>query len=77
MLAGPAGRLAGELASLGLDRAIRNMMRPRLTESLINRALQQLPPPGARRNAINALMSQRGANTLMPPPTGRTPIRQP
>jgi hypothetical protein len=76
MLGGPVGRLAGELATLGLDRPIRNALRPRLTESLITRALQQLPPPGARRNAINAMMSRHGANTLSTPlPAGPQPRR--
>jgi hypothetical protein len=64
LFGGPFGAAVGAAAALGGETVIRNALRPRLTESLIERALAAQPPPGARRNAINALMSRQSANSL-------------
>jgi hypothetical protein len=74
ILHGPVGGVAGAVLARAGDIAARNAMReltrPRLTEKLIERALASLPPPGARRNAIHAMLSQRGASTLTTPGGG-------
>lgn len=71
MAGGPVGGAVGAALAVGGHMAARNLMRsltqPRLTEALIQRALASLPPPGARRNAINAMMSRPGANTMTQP----------
>jgi hypothetical protein len=69
MLGGPLGRLAGEMAALGADRLIRNALQPRLTERLINRAINGQPLVN-RRNALLDILSARGAGTLTPPMQG-------
>jgi hypothetical protein len=80
MLGGPIGGVGGMIAARAGDiatrNAIRELTRPRLTDKLIERALASLPPPGARRNAINAMMSRQGASTLtMMPPGGGNAMR--
>ena len=59
---GPFGGVAGMVAARAGDAVARNALaqltRPRLTEKLIERALRELPPPGAGRNALNAMMRE-------------------
>ncbi len=81
VLGGPFGGVAGMVAARAGDavgrNALRAMTQPRLTEKLIERALASLPPPGARRNALNAMMSQRGASTMTMPRPGMSPAASP
>jgi hypothetical protein len=71
-VAGPVGGIMGAVLAVGGHEVARNLMRsltqPRLTETLIRRALQELPPPGARRNSINAMMEATRRMSLAPPP---------
>lgn len=54
---------------LGGGRMITNYLaRPGRAETLVQNALTRIPQaPGAKRNAISAIMSERGANTLTGP----------
>jgi hypothetical protein len=70
---GPFGGVAGMVAARAGDVVARNALaqltRPRLTETLIARALRELPPPGATRNALAAITSAaRGAGQMTMPP---------
>lgn len=78
---GPVAGFAGAAAAHEATRhAVAAMMRPKLTEALVERALAQSPNFGARRNAIADLMSRTGANTLTMPGGGgllAQPLRLP
>lgn len=63
---GLVGWIAGAAVFHAADRVLQGRMRPKLTENLVMRALAK--PTMDKRNAIAAMMSGRGANTLTAPP---------